>query len=90
MSNLLTQHDHYGPEAYKITLSKLHFDVHNLAMLMSLSETTSALQRCRVTEIIDCHLVLKSVSFCLSSSSFALFASLFNYPTACLLNGQNV
>ncbi len=53
-------------------------------MLMSLSETTFALQHCRVTEIIDHHLVLKTVSFRLPPSSLALFASLFKYLTACL------
>ena len=55
----------------------------NLAMLMSLFETTFALQGCRVTGMINHHLVLKSVSFRLPSSSLALFASLFKYLTAC-------
>ena len=46
---------------------------------MSLFETTFALQRCSVTEMIDSHFILQSVSFRLPSSSLALFASLFKY-----------
>ena len=41
---------------------------------------TFALQLCSATEMIDCRLVLKSVSFYLPSSSLTL---LFKYFTAC-------
>ena len=51
-------------------------------MLISLSEMTFALRCCSVTEKIDRHLVLKSISFRFPSSSLALFASLFKYVTA--------